>query len=114
MLSSVGLSPFWLVDLLGRVRVGLEGGFWISEDQAAPIPSMSKPSLMIRILPQESQFAGTRILSLSMTLCLRDCGFKVEWMSRDEWTRVCRELARKGVVYINDEPSMKCQYIEGT
>jgi hypothetical protein len=55
-------------------------------------PSTSKPSLSTRILPQESQFCGTSTLSLSMTLCFRDCLFRREWMPRDEWMRVGREL----------------------
>jgi len=53
---------------------------------------------MMRILPQESQFEGTRILSLSMTLCFSDCLLSVEWMPREEWMRDCSEFAWKGVV----------------
>ena len=46
--------------------------------QPALVPSTSKPSRMTRILPQESQFGGIKILSRSMTLCFRVCFFSRE------------------------------------
>ena len=55
-------------------------------------PSTSKPSRKTRILPQESQFGGTRTLSLSMTLCFTVGRLRREWMPSEEWTRVGREL----------------------
>ena len=62
------------------------------------MPSTSKPSRRTQILPQESQFGGMRILSLSMTLCLRVCFWRREWMPRVEWMRVGREFGTEAEV----------------
>ena len=56
------------------------------------VPSTSKPSRSTRILPQESQFGGTRTLSRSMTLCLRVCFFRSKNMPSVEWMSVGREF----------------------
>lgn len=76
-------------------------------DQPVPTPSISNPSLIIRIFPHESQFEGINILSLSMTLCFRDCLLSNEWIPREEWIKLCNELARNGVVYMSEAPSIK-------
>lgn len=68
------------------------GGGWISTLQPLLTPSTSKPSRNTRILPQESQLGGTRTLSLSMTLCFTVWRLRREWMPREEWIRVGREL----------------------
>ena len=62
------------------------------------IPSMSKPSRRTRILPHESQFGGMRILSRSMTLCLRVCRLRREWIPREEWMRVGSEFGAESEV----------------
>jgi len=74
------------------------GGSWMSMLQPLLMPSISNPSRRTRILPQESQFGGTRILSRSMTLCLRVCFLRREWMLRLEWMRVGRELGTEAEV----------------
>lgn len=68
------------------------GGSWMSVDQPLLMPSTSNPSRRTRILPQESQLGGTRILSRSMTLCLSVWRFKREEMEREVWMSVGREL----------------------
>lgn len=68
------------------------GGGWISILQPLLMPSTSKPSRRTRILPQESQLGGTRTLSLSMTLCFTVWRLRREWIPREEWIRVGREL----------------------
>lgn len=78
----------------------------MSMDQALFMASMSKPSRSNLILPQESQFGGTRTLSRSITLCLRGCRFNREWIPSEEWTRLCKGLVTEGVVYIREAPSV--------
>ena len=70
------------------------------------VPSTSNPSLSTLILPHESQFGGTRTLSLSMTLCLRACFFNSECMPRVECMSVGRELGAEFELYIKDAPSV--------
>ena len=70
------------------------------------VPSTSKPSRMTRILPHESQFGGTRTLSLSITLCLRVCFFSWECIPSVEWMSVGREFGTDVEVYIRDAPSI--------
>ena len=67
-------------------------GAEMSIDQPLLTPSTSKPSRITRILPHESQFGGTRTLSLSMTLCFKVCFFSIEWISREERISVDTEL----------------------
>jgi hypothetical protein len=76
----------------------VSGGAWISTDQAFATVSISKPSRSIRILPQESQLGGIRILSRSMTLCLMISLFRRDWMPRLEWMSVRTLLESKDVV----------------
>lgn len=69
--------------------------------------STSNLSCRIRILPHVSQIGGIRILSRSMMLCLTGSRRSREWISREEWIRVCRELGFVGEVYISDDPSVQ-------
>lgn len=62
------------------------------------IPSTSNPSRRTRILPHESQFGGTRTLSRSITLCLTVWRLRRDWIPRDEWIRVGRELGTESEV----------------
>lgn len=62
-------------------------GLWISADQALARVSVSNPSRNTRILPQESQLEGMRILSRSMMLGFMEWGFSGGWMWRVEWMR---------------------------
>ena len=95
---------FWL--LLSALELRSEGGGgWMSMLQPLLVSSTSKPSLSTRILPHESQFGGTRTLSLSMTLCFRACFLSREWMPRVEWMRVGSEFGADVDVYIKEAPS---------
>ena len=67
--------------------------------------STSNPSLRTLILPHESQFGGTRTLSLSMTLCLSACFFSSECIPSDECISVGSELGTELDVYTSDAPS---------
>ena len=82
-----------------------EAGLRMSILHPLLVPSTSNPSRMTRILPHESQFGGTRILSLSITLCLRICFLSWECMPSVEWTSVGREFGNDVEVYIRDAPS---------
>lgn len=70
----------------------------MSADQPLFTASTSKPSRRTRILPQESQFGGTKTLSRSMTLCFRGCRFRREWIPSEEWIRLCRGEVTEGIV----------------
>ena len=72
---SVSFAGLSLSENNGPVVVGAD---WMSMVQPLLVPSTSKPSRRTRILPHESQFGGTRILSLSMTLCFRACFLRSE------------------------------------
>ena len=78
---------------------------WMSLLHPLLVPSTSKPSLRTLILPHESQFGGTRTLSLSMTLCLSACFLSSECIPRVECKIVGSELGTELDVYISDAPS---------
>ena len=81
------------------------GRSWMSLLHPPLILSTSNPSLRTLILPHESQFGGTRTLSLSMTLCLSACFFSSECIPSDECMSMGSELGTELEVYINDAPS---------
>lgn len=75
-------APFGLVEESGSASLVSVSPLAAVETEASMsilhpllVPSTSKPSRKTRILPHESHFGGTRILSLSITLCLRVCFF---------------------------------------
>ena len=78
---------------------------WMSLLHPLLVPSTSNPSLRTLILPHESQFGGTRTLSLSMTLCLSACFLSSECIPRVECMSVGSELGTELDVYISDAPS---------
>ena len=96
-----------LASLFAGSEVWVLGVWESSALQACEVPSTSNPSRTTRILPQESQFGGTRTRSRSMTLCFKACFLSWEWMPRVEWIRVGRELGWVGEVYIREAPSGK-------
>ena len=67
--------------------------------------STSNPSRRTLILPHESQFGGTRTLSLSMTLCLSACFFSSECIPSVECMSMGSELGTELDVYMSDAPS---------
>ena len=78
---------------------------WMSLLHPLLMLSTSNPSLRTLILPHESQFGGTRTLSLSMTLCLSACFLSSECIPSAECISIGSELGTEFEVYMSDAPS---------